>query len=266
MISVVIPMYNSKDTIIPCLESVKSQTAFQQIKEIIIVNDGSTDNSLDTVNNYITLHDNLPITIINKENGGVSSARNMAIKFSSQEWIALLDSDDIWLPNKLELQINILNKYPQIKFLGTNRNKEYVKFGKKIDNNLFFLNTKNVLIKNWPHTSTVLINKEIFKNVGLFDENRTHAEEGQLWMKIAFHYGIYYLYDSLEIAGGGKPTFGYSGLSANVKKMHEGCLLNIYEAYELKFLNYIEYRLLSLYEKVKYLRRLAIVEHLKRKH
>ncbi|WP_041139764.1 glycosyltransferase family 2 protein [Beduini massiliensis] len=262
MISVVIPIYNSMDTIIPCLESVRNQTAIQQIKEIIVVNDGSTDDTLEILNKYIDLHSDLPITVISKENGGVSSARNTAIKLSTQNWIALLDSDDIWLPNKLEVQINILKKYPQIKFLGTNRNKEYVKIGKRLDDKIFYLNTKNVLMKSWPHTSTALINKEVFNQVGLFDEKRTHAEDGQLWMKIAFHYGIYYLYDSLEIAGGGKPTFGYSGLSANIKKMHEGCLLNIYEAYKLKYLNYIEYKLLLLYEKVKYLRRKVLIKKL----
>src|SRR5665648_285464 len=94
-------MYNSKATIISTLDSIKNQTAFEQIIEIIIINDGSTDDSLNLVEKYIEDNQNMPILIINMPNGGVSSARNAGMKAAKGEWIALLDSDDEWVSNCL---------------------------------------------------------------------------------------------------------------------------------------------------------------------
>ncbi|MEH7440146.1 glycosyltransferase family A protein, partial [Neobacillus drentensis] len=94
MISVVIPMYNSKDTIERALDSIKNQTAFHEIGEIIVVNDGSKDNSLEIVKRYSESNKSMQIKIIDKENGGVSTARNAGLKMAQGEYIALLDSDD----------------------------------------------------------------------------------------------------------------------------------------------------------------------------
>jgi len=99
-ISVVIPMYNSRDTIIKSLDSIKYQTALDKIFEIIVVNDGSTDDSLEIVKKYKELNPSLTIIIIDRHNGGVSVARNEGMKIAKGDWIALLDSDDEWLPNK----------------------------------------------------------------------------------------------------------------------------------------------------------------------
>ncbi|HOA81558.1 MAG TPA: glycosyltransferase family 2 protein, partial [Defluviitaleaceae bacterium] len=114
MFSVVIPLYNKELSIGNTIQSVLDQT-YQEF-EIVVVNDGSTDNSLQIVEQI-----NDPrIRIINKPNGGVSSARNRGIKEAKSEWIALLDGDDLWTPNYLIEMKNLINDFHNNKFFGCN--------------------------------------------------------------------------------------------------------------------------------------------------
>ncbi|MBE5887927.1 MAG: glycosyltransferase family 2 protein [Lachnospiraceae bacterium] len=258
-ISIVIPLYNSQDIIERVLDSLKNQTRIDLVKEIIIVNDGSKDNSEEVVLQYAKQNENLPIRVITKENGGVSTARNRGIAEATGEWVALEDSDDIWHPRKLELQWEYINKYSDIYAIGGNRDGELVKFGQQIDEGLYRMSCLDYLIKNWPHTSTLLIKKEVFDEVGVFDETMTHAEDGDLFMRIAYRYGLYYTYESLENCGDGKATFGESGLSRDIKKMHIGVNRMFKKAKRLKYINVVQYVLLVLYEKLKYWRRCLIV-------
>lgn len=127
-ISVVVPMYNSRDTIVPCVQSVVDQT-YKDLITIIVVNDGSKDDSLGVLEAaFNNLPENRVLTIINKENGGVSSARNMGIKAAQTEWVAFLDSDDIWFPEKLEKQFEVIAENPDVFFIGCNRNGEVYPF------------------------------------------------------------------------------------------------------------------------------------------
>ena len=251
-ISIVIPLYNSQNIIERVLDSIKNQTKIDLVKEIIIVNDGSKDNSEEVVLQYAKKNEDLPIRVITKENGGVSTARNRGITEATGEWIALEDSDDIWHPQKLEMQWEYICKYPDIYAIGGNRDGELVKFGHEVDEGLYRMNCLEYLIKNWPHTSTLLIKKEVFDEVGLFDETMTHAEDGDLFMRIAYKYGLYYTYESLENCGDGKATFGESGLSRDIKKMHLGVNRMFKKARNLKYINSVQYLLLVLYEKIKY--------------
>lgn len=261
MISVVIPMYNSQDTILNAINGVVNQTRYDLIKEIIVINDGSTDDSLNIVEQFKEKNNNEKIMIVNKKNGGVSSARNLGIEKASAEWIALLDSDDYWKVDKIEKQILVLKKYPDVVLLGTGRNKEELTIGKNIDKdmNLFCLSLKNILFKVWPHTSTVLINRKKLLDCSLFDIQRKYSEDAQLWLKIASKYGkIHYISESLEIAGDDKPTFGYSGLSSNLDEMHKGCIMNINECLKRKDITIFEYLFFYFYEILKYKRRKLI--------
>ena len=199
MISVVIPAYNAESTIVDCINSVLRQTRVDLVDEILVVDDGSLDNTVKYIRDEI---DSNIVRIISKENGGVSTARNAGIKNAKGKWIALLDSDDVWKPYKIEKQINVIEKHPEINFIGANRNNENVKWGKHIDKNLYMLTLRNILLKNWPHTSTVLIKKNVFNEVGLFNETMRYAEDVNMWNKIAIKYPLYYMAGSLEIAVG----------------------------------------------------------------
>ena len=127
MISVIIPVFNAEDTIVDCINSVISQTRCDLIDEILVIDDGSTDRTVQEIEHSINSD---LVRVVSKANGGVSSARNEGIRLSQGSWIALLDSDDIWLSNKIEKQYEKIMYYPEIKFIGTNRNNENVKLGK----------------------------------------------------------------------------------------------------------------------------------------
>ena len=256
MISVVIPLYNSKRTISACVDSVLNQTKVDLITEILVVDDGSTDGSGDLVRTRYAGESR--VRVIRKENGGVSTARNRGIQEAKGEWIALLDSDDRWLPEKIEKQWDALSRHPEIRFIGTNRNHERVRWGRKMEEDLYCLDLKHILIKNWPHTSTALIHREVFQSVGLFDETMRYAEDGDLWNRIAIRYGLYYIPQSYEIAGEGKNAFGESGLSANLKAMHYGNVKNLRTLRKRGEISVPFYIFLRAYHQAKYYRRIVI--------
>ena len=259
-ISVVIPMYNSEDTIISTLDSIKNQTAFNQIKEVIIVNDGSTDDSLDLVKEYYEKNEQMPLVIIDKPNGGVSSARNAGIKAAKGEWIALLDSDDGWLPKKIEIQIKTIKEHPEIDFLGGDIDGRGLKVLWKKISGLYKANVKDVCLKMFPQTSTAVFRRSIFKQIGGYDENQRYAEDGNYFLKICSHYNYYHLPIQMVCYGGGKAGFGFSGLSANLKKMYEGNIKNIKELKRDSIINNSFYVFLRVFYWVKYMRRIIITK------
>lgn len=260
MISVIIPVYNAEKTIFQALESVRNQS-YKGDVEIIIVNDGSIDSSADIINNYVAIHSDLNIKVIDKINGGVSTARNAGMSIAKGQYIALLDSDDKWAPNKLERQIQVLSEHPEIDFLGTNRNGE---FYKKVLWKKFSLLTKIppkfLLVKNIFVIPTVIFKTEVVDGVGNFNEHQKHTEDGNFFLKVANKYNCYLLNESLAITGDGKAHFGASGLSANIKEMEKGELKNMRAAYYMGIINWFEYAGLVIFSLLKYLRRVIIVK------
>jgi len=259
-VSVVIPMFNSSNTIYFSIESVLKQT-YQGSIEIIIVNDGSTDGCEKTVEKLISENkSNRIIKLINKENGGVSTARNRGIKEASGEWIALLDSDDVWLPCKLEEQFRVIEKNPEISFLGTNVNNEVYPFFGKSKLLLFTLNAMQIILKWYPSTPTILAKKSLFLKAGLFDENRRQGEDCDLWLRCLMFEPIYILNKTLVYIGHGKKPFGEKGLSADLKKMYAGEEFIIKCALKRKQISLPFYFFAYLWLKLKFLRRLFIVK------
>ncbi|NVP03315.1 glycosyltransferase family 2 protein [Photobacterium damselae subsp. damselae] len=259
-ISVVIPAYNSSSTIIKSISSVKNQKLIDSTDlEIIIVNDGSTDNTEYLVREYIS-NNSGNIVIINKDNGGVSSARNLGIKESTGEWIAFLDSDDEWLPNKLQKQIDVINSTHGVNFIGCARNNEVLSvLGRKIET-LYEASCHDLLVKMFPQTSTALVRKDILNIVGYYDETMTHSEDGELWLRICAKGGFYYLPNSLVMTGNGKDNFGHSGLSANLNKMYHGNVKILKMALQNKIISYWKYFILRIFYGLKHLRRILIVK------
>ena len=259
-ISVVIPMYNSRNTIVNTLNSVKNQTRIQNVLEVIIVNDGSKDDSLDIVNKYKEENPSVPVVIVDKVNGGVSTARNAGMDIAKGDWIALLDSDDEWLPNKLEVQIKLINDNPELDFLGGPFNETCLKiFTKKIDS-LYNAKVSDICIKNFPQPSTVIFKKSIFEEIGGFDEKQRYAEDGNYFVKICSRYNLYYDPTLLITYDGGKRGFGERGLSSNLSKMYEGNLKNIREYKDSKIISTPFYLFLRLFYFIKYIRRIIITK------
>ena len=257
--SVIIPVYNAQTTVISALQSVSNQT--YKYFEVIVVDDGSTDKSQMVIEDYIRDNPNLKITFVKKENGGVSTARNIGLRCASGEFVAFLDADDVWLVNKLERQAQILIDNPHIDFLGTNRNDEFFRrvWFKKFDL-LTRIGPKFLLVKFIFVTPTVVFKREILAKIGYFDENQRYAEEGNYFIRICNQYNCFLLNESLAITGGEKPHFGFSGLSGNLKEMELGELKNLKDSLNMGIINKFEYLLLVLFSIVKYFRRIMIVK------
>lgn len=265
-ISVVIPMYNSKETIINTLNSIKNQTAFDYILEILVVNDGSTDNSLNLVETYAKENSRMPIILIDKPNGGVSTARNLGMKKAKGDWIALLDSDDDWLPEKIEIQMNTIKKHPEIDFLGGDIDDRGLKILWRRIEGLYKANVKDICLKMFPQTSVAIFKRSIFEHIGGYDETQQYAEDGNYFLKICVNYNYYHLPVKMVYYGGGKPGFGFSGLSANLKKMHEGNIKNIKELKTDNCIGFGFYVFLRLFYHLKYIRRIVITKLHQRKY
>ncbi len=185
-ISVVIPLYNREKFISRAIESILNQT--HSIDEIIVVDDGSSDNSLEVLKEFEN-----KIKIITQENRGVSSARNRGIKESSFDWITFLDSDDEWNENKIKDQVEFHINNPEILFSHTQ--ELWIRNGKKVNQKSHhkkfggFCFEENL---DFCHIapSSVMMNKSIFDKVGFFDESLVVCEDYDLWLRILREYPI----------------------------------------------------------------------------
>lgn len=188
-ISVIIPTYNRKNTLPRAVESVLNQT-YKPV-EIIIVDDGSTDGTKEWFSEMYPL-----VHYIYQVNSGVSSARNTGINSARGDWIALLDSDDEWLPDKLELQVKLLQNNAELRFCHTNeiwiRNgvrinqmKKHQKYG----GNIF----KKCLDICRISPSSSLFHTSVIKDVGRFDESLDVCEDYDLWLRITAKYPVLFL-------------------------------------------------------------------------
>ena len=252
MISVIIPVYNAEKSLEKSLISIKNQT-WEGVFEIILVNDGSSDRSKTIIENYQQNHQDQNIILINQENRGVSKARNAAMKIAQGDYIALLDSDDEWLPEKTEKQMKFLENQ-NIDFISSLWNNENITFPYKLHppNKLVKITLKKLLFKITGQTSTAIFKRKIFENTGFFDENQNYSEDANYWMRISEKNQMYLLPEKLVIAGNGKKSFGFSGLSANLKEMEKGIQKNIWEMYQTKRINFPEYLFYFVISKLKF--------------
>lgn len=257
VVSVIIPAYNSSKTILDAITSVYNQT-YDAYLDVIIVNDGSTDDTVCKVESFKCTKDNFNLRIINKPNGGVASARNLGMKNAKGDWIAFLDSDDIWLPNKLQRQFDCISIRPEISFIGTNRvgERTFIFWKEKVG--LSPISLKDQFVKWHPHTSSILFKKELLNKVGFMNENLRCAEDNDFLIRILPNCNPWFLSEPLIDMGHGKRTFGEGGLSADLKKMQKGQRFVIREAFDMKLLNRFEYLAARCYSELKYLRRIVI--------
>jgi len=156
-VSVIVPVYNGVKFIAEAIESICAQNYHPL--EIIIVDDGSTDDTSNIVQSYKN------IRYIYQPNQGVAAARNTGIKNSSGELIAFLDADDCWTPNKLNIQVDCLLRHPHVGYtLGMQRN--FLESGTARP---FWLKEEHLLRDHIGFLPTLLIRKQIFQTVGLFN-------------------------------------------------------------------------------------------------
>jgi len=188
-VSVIIPLYNGERFIRNAIESVLCQTV--QDFELIVVDDGSTDRSKD-----IVLGIKGPITYVYQENSGVAAARNHGFLISQGEYIAFLDQDDRWYPQKLEIQVKHLDQNPEVGIAYCDVNLidetsnvvefEFLKKQRQLPKEKKFLSTFPYFPQPHPYPSTVLMCREVFSQSGMFDPafKRNCHEDTELWFRV----------------------------------------------------------------------------------
>lgn len=261
-ISVVIPTYNRSTYVVDAINSVLNQTYYQYIMEIIVIDDGGTDDTEEVLSQTFC---DKKIKYYRKMNGGVSTARNYGIKVAKGNWIAFLDSDDEWKPEKIQQQIKTIKDHPEIDAIGTGYRKGKLHVGLRAIDNLYKIKYKDIFLTFFPTTSTVIVKKTVLDKIGGFNESQKYCEDNALFLEIAYSYNFYYLPDALIKFGHDKLECGDSGLSANMKEMQQGAMNNLKKQYHLRRINGIEYGFYYVYHSLKYLRRIILVKMRKRK-
>jgi len=179
-ISVIIPTYNRATILTQAIDSVCRQSLLPD--EIIVVDDGSTDGTLEVLKKAYP-----DVVVVHQDNGGVSRARNKGLELASHEWIALLDSDDQWLPGKLATQVRYLERNPHIRVCHTD--ELWIRHGKRVNPM-----KKHSKPEGWIYRdclplccvspSSVVIHRSVFERAGVFDESFPACEDYELWLRI----------------------------------------------------------------------------------
>jgi glycosyltransferase involved in cell wall biosynthesis len=185
-VSVIIPTFNRKERLRKALESVLQQedTAF----EVIVIDDGSTDGTGEMVTKEFP-----SVAYSYQSNRGQAAARNAGIEKARGEWIAFLDSDDEWLPGKLRAQLDDFAAHPGL--LISQTGEIWIRNGRRVNPM-----KKHAQCEGWIFEkclplciispSAVMIHRQIFEEVGLFDETYLACEDYELWLRISARYPV----------------------------------------------------------------------------
>jgi hypothetical protein len=183
-VSVIIPTYNRANMVGKAIESVFKQTYPDW--ELLVVDDGSQDDT----RRVITAYPDPPVRYIFQDNGGTSKARNTGVKASTGEYIAFLDSDDLFLPDKLGLQVAALDRNPHIGLVASGWTEVDTEQAPLRDLNPWRL-TPNLSLNDWLNgcpviVPAVLVRRSWLIQVGLFDDHLRYVEDWDLWLRLAY--------------------------------------------------------------------------------
>lgn len=217
MISIVIPTYNRANTILRSINSVLQQT--YKCFEIIVVDDGSTDNTKELIEQIV---DSRIRYIYLDKNGGASSARNIGVQHAVGEWIAFQDSDDAWKPEKLEKQMKYAVEHPEYNMIyssfinhrqdGTSSYFPCAPYSATMEGDMY----SSLLLRNVIGTPTMLIKRETFLQTGGFDTAYNSLEDWEFVIRFSQTNYIGFLPDFLMDV-----YIQNNGVSSNVSAYYE---------------------------------------------
>ncbi|MDY6792708.1 MAG: glycosyltransferase [Thermodesulfobacteriota bacterium] len=198
-VSVIIPTYNRGWILKEAIDSVLSQH-FDNI-ELIVVDDGSTDNTMDILDAYAR-----DIIVLRQDNRGVSAARNAGISCASGQLIAFLDSDDLWLSGKVSSQVDFFHSNPAALICQTE--ELWLRNGKRVNPKKRHQKFSGMIFKHClplciVSPSAVMMRKRIFDKTGMFDESLPACEDYDLWLRISRKYPVFLIDTPLIVKRGG---------------------------------------------------------------
>ena len=201
LVSVIIPTYNRAALVAEALASVKAQT-FRDF-EIVVVDDGGTDGTWEVLSDCGEIR-----ALRHPHRRGVSAARNTGINAARGQWLAFLDSDDLWLPDKLARQMAYLTTRPSLCLCQTD--ETWVRRGvrvnkplrhRKVAGRIFLPSLERCMIS----PSAVMVHRRLFQDHGAFDETLPAAEDYDLWLRLTWRYEVGLVDEPLIIKRGGHP-------------------------------------------------------------
>jgi glycosyltransferase involved in cell wall biosynthesis len=255
-VSVVIPCYRCAGTIERAIASVAAQTRCPA--EVILVDDASGDDTRERLQKLSQRYESGWIKLVFLEqNVGAASARNAGWAVATQTYVAFLDADDAWHPEKIEIQTAYMEAHPDVVLSGHG----YRRLGNDSLPDWHMHQGGVTPIHKWP---LILSNKFVTPSVMLrrnvahrFVEKQRYMEDHMLWLKIVCDGGRIVKLDT-ELAAIYKEPFGVAGLSAQVWLMERSDLGNYRRLYQKKYINPPQFAFLVIYSALKYVRRLLI--------
>jgi glycosyltransferase involved in cell wall biosynthesis len=198
-VSVIIPSFNRSHMLGDAVRSVLGQS-FTDF-ELIVVDDGSTDDTAGVLSCWAG-----QLEVIKTRRRGVSASRNLGAGRARGQWLAFLDSDDLWLPEKLELQLQAHHRQPD--FLISHTDEFWVRQGVRVNPMKKHAKRGGAIFEySLPicriSPSSVLIDRELFSQIGGFDTHYRVCEDYELWLRITAHYPVLYLDRKLVVKRGG---------------------------------------------------------------
>ncbi|MHB8110620.1 MAG: glycosyltransferase family 2 protein [Syntrophorhabdaceae bacterium] len=195
-VSAIITTYNRRRYLKDAVASVMSQDYGD--KEVIVIDDGSTDNTRDDAAA-------LPVRYIWKKNGGISSARNEGIRIAEGDYIAFLDVDDLWKKKKLSMQIRAME---ETGMLLSYTDEVWIRNGKRMNQKLRHRKYSGCIFEHCLplciiSPSSVVIHRRIFDDIGIFDESLPVCEDYDMWLRITARYPVLFIEKPLIIKQGG---------------------------------------------------------------
>ena len=195
-VSVIVPCLNAGPYIRGALDSILGQTRLPE--EIIVADGGSTDGAVEVLESYRER-----VAWFRQEGKGVSRAKNQAIARAKGDYIAFLDADDLWYPEKLEIQFDFLNGHPEFGFCSSDVDffneegtfiKGAIRAEKKPHSGYVF---DDLFTNNFISSATIMLRRECFERAGLFDEEIFYAEDTDMWLRVAREFELGYISQSL---------------------------------------------------------------------
>lgn len=207
LVSVVVPVYNRAELVIGAMESVWGQT-YRPI-ELVVVDDGSVDHTRAHVMQWASKHTDEPdfdFHYLHQENSGANSARNLGIQHSKGELVAFIDSDDHWLPGKIEKQIPLFSRDPKVGAVYCGIGLVDVDSGVKLseDRKLYpqgWLLRELLIHDVTAGTPGYVVKKVCFDKVGFFDVNLKARQDWDMWIRLSTQYKIAAVPEILVEAG-----------------------------------------------------------------